>query len=90
MHATLYYLLDGHIGTLVADGDVMHFHYDSYEQHLQFEVLNSQGPYQVLTQGLDIHNEVVEEAAILRHSAGWQSLTAILLHHRNELFYAII
>lgn len=65
LHATLYYLLDGHIGTLVADGDVMHFHYDSYEQHLQFEVLNSQGPYQVLTQGLDIHNEVVEEAAIL-------------------------
>lgn len=65
LHATLYYLLDDHIGTLVADGDVMHFHYDSYEQHLQFEVLNSQGPYKVLTQELDIHNEVVEEAAIL-------------------------
>lgn len=47
LHATLYYLLDGHIGTLVADGDVMHFHYDSYEQHLQFEVLNGQGTNRV-------------------------------------------
>lgn len=65
LHATLYYLLDGHIGTLVADGDVMHFHYDSYEQHLQFEVLNGQGTNRVRAQELDINNEVVEEAAIL-------------------------
>lgn len=65
LHATLYYLLDGHIGTLKADGDVMYFHYDSYEQYLQFEVLNGQGSYRVRTQELDIHNEVVEEAAIL-------------------------
>jgi AAA15 family ATPase/GTPase len=65
LHATLYYLLDGNIGTLVADGDVMYFHYDSYEQHLQFEVLNNQGSSIVRTQELDINNEVVEEAAIL-------------------------
>ena len=65
LHATLYYLLDGHIGTLEADGDVMHFYYDSYKQHLQFEVLNGQEPYRVQAQELDIHNEVVEEAAIL-------------------------
>ena len=65
LHATLYYLLDDHIGTLVADGDVMHFYYDRYEQHLQFEVLNGQESYKVRTQELDIHNEVIEEAAIL-------------------------
>lgn len=65
LHATLYYLLNGHIGTLEAVGDVMCFHYDSYEQLLQFEVLNDQGSYSVRTQELDIHNEVVEEAAIL-------------------------
>lgn len=65
LHATLYYLLDGHIGTLKADGDVMYFHYDSYEQYLQFEVFNGQESYRVRTQELDIHNEVVEEAAIL-------------------------
>lgn len=65
LHATLYYLLDNHIGTLVADGDVMYFHYDSYEQHLQFEVLNGQGSSIVRTQELDINNEVVEEATIL-------------------------
>lgn len=65
LHATLYYLLDGDIGTLEADGDVMYFHYDSYEQRLQFEVLNSQGSSIVRTQELDINNEVVEEAAIL-------------------------
>lgn len=65
LHATLYYLLDGHIGTLEVQGNFMRFHYDQYEQNLDFEVMDIRGRQVVQTEVLDLRNEVVEEATVL-------------------------
>lgn len=65
LHATLYYVSDGHIGKLEAIGDKMHFYYDKYDQHLCFQRIFNLGVQGVHPQVLDIRNNVVEKATIL-------------------------
>lgn len=64
IYLTLYYLLDGKIGTLQACGDTMYFAYGDVHHNLSFTVINNLGVRRVIFDNLDIKNEVVAEATV--------------------------
>ena len=65
LHLELFFLLDNRIGSLKADGDLMRFQYDAYEQALEFRKIEQAGYERVNADVLDVKNYVVELATIL-------------------------
>lgn len=83
IHASLYFLLDGHIGTLDSNGDTMSFHYDSYEQYLDFVKLEHLGLQGVQMQILDVKDEVVAQATV-------KAPVARMAEVAKRFFYTIV
>lgn len=83
IHASLYFLLDGHIGRLNANGDTMSFHYDGYEQYLDFVKMNHLGLQGVQMQVLDVRNEVVAQATV-------KAPVARMAEVAKRFFYTIV
>ena len=65
LHLELFYLLDNRVGSLKADGDMMCFQYEAYEQVLEFRKINEEGIERVNAEVLDVKNRVVEMATVL-------------------------
>ena len=69
LHLELFFLLDNHIGSLKAIGDLMLFQYDVYEQVLKFRKIEEEGGEEGLervnAEVLDVKNHVVEMATVL-------------------------
>ena len=67
LHLELFFLLDNRIGSLKAEGDMMRFQYEAYEQVLEFRKIMEEGEEQELISAdiLDVKNHVVEMATVL-------------------------
>ena len=67
LHLELFFLLDNHIGSLKAVGDLMLFQYEGYKQVLEFRKITEKGEglERVNAEVLDVKNHVVEMATVL-------------------------
>ena len=67
LHLELFFLLDNRIGSLKADGDLMSFQYEVYEQVLEFRKIMEEGEERerINADILDVRNHVVEMATVL-------------------------
>ena len=67
LHLELFFLLDNRIGSLKAEGDMMRFQYEAYEQVLEFRKIMEEGEEQewINADILDVKNHVVEMATVL-------------------------
>lgn len=83
IHASLYFLLDGRIGTLDSNGNSMSFHYDEYAQYLDFSVMENLGIQGVQMQVLDVKNEVVAQATV-------KAPVARMAEVAKRFFYTIV
>lgn len=72
LHATLYYLLDGHIGTLVADGDVMHFTMIDTNSIYNLRSWMAKDLIEFGLKSSIFITKWLKRLQFLRHSAGWQ------------------
>ena len=67
LHLELLFMLDNRVGSLKADGDIMRFQYEAYEQVLEFRKIMEEGEgyERVNAEVLDVKNYVVEMATVL-------------------------
>lgn len=84
LHLSLYFLLDGKIGLLNADGDSMSFRYDDFEQSLGFRKMENPGIQDdVQVNVLNIKDELVEEATV-------KAPVARMAEVARRFFYTIV
>lgn len=83
LHLELFYLLDNRVGSLKADGDMMRFQYEDYEQVLEFRKINEEGIERVNAEVLDVKKHEVEMATVLAPIARMAAVT-------RRFFYTIV